>query len=156
MKTQTQSSVELNQLCKSITSASVVMLTNLDADGALLTRPMAPVEIDGDGGLWFFTDLRATRADHSRVANVSFTDRTCGTHVSLSGRSEIDTDRTRIERLWASFAKPAFSAGLDSPNLALLKFVPDLAGRWDTPQGKMTQMFAQAAVGVGNPIDVSD
>ena len=144
MKTETQLSAEMAMLCKSIENASVVMLTNLDDDGALLTRPMAPLEMDGDGGLWFFTDLRSAKVEHLRVANVSFADPARGTYVSLFGRSEICTDRARIKRLWTSFAKAAFPAGPDSTYIALLKFVADPTGQWQASHGNMRRMFAEA------------
>lgn len=103
----------------------MVMLTSVDADGALLTRPMVPLEMDGNGRLWFFTDLRAGTFEHSNVAHLSFTDPARGNYVSLSGLGEIDTDRARIEQLWTLSATPGFPAGPDSTNLALLKFLPD-------------------------------
>lgn len=156
MMIEAHASTDLHQLRKSIATASVVMLTNVDADGAFLTRPMAPLEMDGNGGLWFFTDLRARAVDHTRVANVSFTDASQGIRVSLSGRCEIDTDRARIARLWASFAKPASTTAPDSENLALLKFVPDSAARWNQSQGGMTHMFAHAAAASGDQIVASD
>ena len=144
MKTETQSSAELTLLCKAIENASVVMLTNLDTDGALLTRPMAPLEMDGKGGLWFFTDLRSAKVEHLRVANVSFADPARGTYVSLFGRSEICTDRARIKRLWTSFARAAFPAGPDSTYIALLRFVADPTEHWEASHGNMLRMFAQA------------
>ncbi|MEQ1518148.1 MAG: pyridoxamine 5'-phosphate oxidase family protein [Usitatibacteraceae bacterium] len=144
MNAEAQSDPHLALLCKSIENATVVMLTSLDADGALLTRPLAPLEMDGEGGLWFFTDLRSAQIEHMRVANVSFADPTCGTYVSLFGRSEVCTDRARIERLWTTFANAAFPAGADSMYLALLKFVADPAENWDSTDGNMQRMFAEA------------
>lgn len=144
MKTETQNSTELTRLCKLIEHMSVAMLT-LDADGALLSRPMAPLEMDGNGALWLFTDLRSAKVEQLRVVNLSFTDQAQGTFVSLSGRGEIDTDRAHIERLWTPFARPWFPHGSESTNLALLKFVPDTAEYWDASHSKMVRMFAMAA-----------
>ena len=147
MHAEAQSDPHLALLCKSIQNATVVMLTSLDADGAMLTRPMAPLEMDRSGGLWFFTDLRSAHIEHLRTANVSFADPAGGTYVSLFGRSEVCTDRARIERLWTTFANAAFPAGADSMYLALLKFVADPAERWDATDGNMRRMFAEAPSG---------
>ncbi len=125
MKTETQSRVEWTELCALIEDITVVMLTNHDADGALISRPMSPLEMDSSGALWFFTDARAAKAELLHVAKLSFTDSAQSRHVSLSGRGEIDTDRARIDRLWTPIAKPRFADGPGSPHLALLKFVPD-------------------------------
>lgn len=125
MKTETQRRVEWRELCALIEDITVVMLTNHDADGALITRPMSPLEMDSTGALWFFTDARAAKAEQLHMTKLSFTDSAQSLHVSLSGRGEIDTDRARIDRLWTPMAKPRFADGPGSPHLALLKFVPD-------------------------------
>jgi general stress protein 26 len=145
MKTETQRNAGLIRLGKSIENATVVMLSSFDADGARLTRPMMPLEMDSDGRLWFFTDLHAAPAEHLCVANISFTDPALGTYVSLTGRNEIDTDRARVERLWMSSATSWFPDGTNASNLVLLKFVPDAIEAWDVPQGNVTEMFAKAA-----------
>ena len=144
MRTQAQNNVELARLSEMIEDMSVAMMT-LCADGALISRPMAPLEMDANGALWFFTDLRSSKVEHLRAINLTFTDPAQGTYVSLSGRGELDTDRARIERLWTPFARPWFPHGSDSTNLALLKFVPESADYWDEAHSKMVRLFALAA-----------
>lgn len=157
MKIETQTSAEMTQLCKLIEPMSVAMLTNLDADGALVSRPMAPLEIDAAGALWFFVDLRSSRVEFLRIVNLSFADPDRATYVSLSGRGEIRSDHARVEQLWTPFAKPWFPDGPDSSNLALLKFVPHTAEYWDAPNSKMVRMFAMAAsVVAGKPIGLGE
>ena len=145
MKTQPQATAALTRLSELIEDISVAMLTHLDDDGALASRPMTPLEMDAQGAIWIFTDQRSQKAEQLRVVNLSFADADKGTFVSLSGHAAIDTDRSRIERLWTSFAKPWFPDGPESPNLALLKFVPASAEYWDAPNSKMVRMFAMAA-----------
>lgn len=157
MKIHPQTTAALTRLGELIEGLSVAMLTNLDADGVMVSRPMTPLEMDADGALWFFTDLRSQKVAQLRVANLSFADAGKGTYVSLSGHGEIDTDRARIKRLWTPFAKPWFPDGPDSPQLALLKFVPASAEYWDSPSSKMVRMFAMAAsVVAGKPIGLGD
>ena len=56
MKIQAQSTAELTRLAKLIQPMdTVAMLTSHDAEGALVSRPMAPLEKDADGALWFFS-----------------------------------------------------------------------------------------------------
>lgn len=157
MNTVPQASADLTRLSELIENLPVAMLTNLDAAGEFVSRPMTPLEMDGQGALWFFTDLRAQKVEHLRVANLSFADTANGTYVSLSGRGDIDTDLGRIERLWTPHAKPWFPEGPDSPHLALLKFIPSTAEYWDAPDSKMVRMFAMAVSAVaGKPIDLGD
>lgn len=157
MKTETQGSEDLSRLCKMIENISVAMLTNLDDAGNLVSRPMSPLEMDGAGALWFFTDNRSTKIEHLRIVNLSFADSAAGTYVSMSGHAEIDMDRARMERLWTSFARPWFPDGPDSVNLALLKFVPGTAEYWDAPHSKMVRMIAMAtSVVAGKPVGLGE
>ena len=157
MKTQTQNNAELIRLCEMIKNMPVAMLTTVDASGALVGRPMSPLEMDGHGALWFFTDLRSEKIEQLRTVNLSFADSSAATYVSVSGHGELHSDRARIEQLWTPFARPWFPEGADSFNLGLLKIVPNTAEYWDTPHSKMVRMFAMAASIVsGKPIAMGE
>ena len=157
MKTQTQHSSDLARVCSLIGDMSVAMLTTKETDDALVSRPMAPLEMDADGALWFFTDSRSTKVDRLREVNLSFCDPNRSTYVSIAGRAEVHTERGRIEALWTAFARPWFPDGPESPNLALLKVVPESAEYWDAPNSRMVRMFALAAsVVAGKPIGLGE
>lgn len=157
MKTATQASADLTHIANLIDDIAIAMLTTVDDDGTLASRPMAALEMDAQGALWFFTDSRSAKVDQLHCANLSFTDLAHGTYVSLSGRGEIDTDRAHIKRLWSSFARPWFPDGPDSPNLALLKFIPEAADYWDAPNSKMVRAFGViASVAAGRPIAMGE
>jgi general stress protein 26 len=157
MKTSPQASPELTHVARLIDDIPIAMLTTVEDDGSLSSRPMAVLEMDEQGALWFFTDLRSSKVEHLRVANLAFTDVAHGTYVSLSGRGEIDTDRAHIKSLWTAFAKPWFPEGPDSPNLALLKFVPESADYWDAPNSKMVRSFGVlASIVAGKPVGMGE
>jgi len=157
MKIQTQHSPELRKLCELIEPMSVAMLTGSDGEAMLESRPMSPLEMDADGAIWFFTDLRSAKVERLDVLNLSFTDHAASTYVSVSGRGELHTDRATIERLWTAAARPWFPQGKDSPDLALLKFRPHTAEYWDAPNSRMVRMVAMAAsVVAGKPIGMGD
>jgi general stress protein 26 len=157
MKTSTQTSADLAHVAKLIEDIPIAMLTNIEADGTLASRPMAALEMDAQGALWFFTDLRSPKVDHLRVSSLSFTDTAQATYVSLSGRGEIDTDRGRIRRLWTNLAKPWFPDGPESPDLGLLKFIPDTVDYWDGPSSKMVRAFGVlASVVAGKPVAMGE
>jgi general stress protein 26 len=157
MKIAKQTRPDLAHVAELIEDIPVAMLTTIENDGALASRPMAALEMDASGSLWFFTDVRSAKVEHLRVLNLAFSDAAHGTHVSLSGKGELDTDREHIARLWTSFAKPWFPDGPDSTSLALLKFVPDVADFWDGPSSKMVRMFSMAAsVVAGKPVAMGD
>jgi general stress protein 26 len=157
MKTCNQKIPELNKLGDLIKDMSVGMLTTLNSHNALVSRPMAALELDGDGALWFFTDKNSEKVESLNTMNLSFTDEGDGTYVSLSGRGELHSNPERIKELWTSFAKPWFPDGPDSPNLVMLKFVPNTAEYWDAPHSKMVRMFAMAAsITAGRPIGMGE
>ena len=157
MKIATQTSAQLAHVCKLIENIPVAMMTNLDEDGALASRPMTTLEMDTQGALWFFTDLQSAKVDHLRVVNLSYTDKDHGAYVSLSGHGEIDTDRLRIKSLWTVLAKPWFPDGPDSSNLVLLKFIPDRADYWDGPSSKMVRALGMiASVIAGKPVGLGE
>lgn len=153
MQIKIQDNAELAQLAGLIEDIKVAMLGSLDDSGALVTRPMAPLAMDADGAIWFFTDRRSSKVERLGVLNLAFSDPDRATYVSISGRGELVDDRGRIEQLWTSFAKPWFPDGPDSPNLVLLKVLPDTAEYWDAPNSRMVRLAAMAAsVVAGRPI----
>ena len=145
MKIQAQSTAELTRLAKLIQPMdTVAMLTSHDAEGALVSRPMAPLEMDADGALWFFTHRRSTKIDQLKVLNLCFVDAERGTYVSMSGHGDIVDDRGHVKRLWSPLARPWFPHGPDSEELTLLKFTPQAAEFWDAVDTKMVRLFATA------------
>lgn len=157
MKTSPQASAELTHVAKLIDDIPTAMLITIEADGALAGRPMAVLEMDAQGALWFYTDLRSSKVEHLREVCLSFTDAAQATYVSLSGHGEIDTDIEHITRLWTHAAKPWFPDGPESTNLALLKFVPNTVDYWDGPKSKMVRALGVLASAVaGKPVAVGE
>ncbi len=163
MNIEPQSSTELIDLAKRVDGIDIVMMTTLDPDGALVSRPMSPIQMDGNGAIWFFTDLRSEKIEHLRVVNVAFSDEGNATYVSISGRGEIHAEQAHVKKLWTEFARPWFPDGPESNNIALLKFLPQTAEYWDAPNSKMVRMLAMAAsiiaskpIGVGDHAELTD
>ena len=158
MNIKPQKTDEMTKLGELIEDMSVVMLTTFDEEeGLLMSRPMSPREMCEQGAIWFLTDPHSNKVKHLQVMNLAFSNESNSTYVSISGHGEIVDDRVRIESLWTVFARPWFPDGVESSNLALLKFVPHLAEFWDAPNSKMVRMLAMAAsivaakpIGMGN------
>ena len=148
MKAQDQSSPELTHLCKLIEHIPTATLTLFDANGAPLRQSLVPLEIDGQGALWFFGNLHPANMEQPCDANLSFVDTIKPTYVELSGLAEIHIDQVRLERLWTPFSRPWFPDGPDSARPALLKFVPKKAEYWDVSLSKLVRMVTTAASAV--------
>jgi len=90
-------------------SARTASVTTQTASGALHSRPLAVLEDDFAGTLWFFTaDPSSKTADlaaHPQV-NVSVGDGKGW--LSLSGLATISRDQERIDRYWNPWAAAYF------------------------------------------------
>ena len=157
MKLEPQSTDERARLGALLENMPVAMLTTIGDDGALVSCPMEALEMDRDGALWFFTDLRLDLAERLRAINLSFVDDTRGNYVSLSGRGEIVKDGARVERLWTMFDKASFPEGPESRHLALLRFIPAKGEFWDAPNSRAVRLLALAASTLsGTPVGQGD
>lgn len=141
MNLESKNCSDIPQLIKLIENKSIGMLTCLDYGGALVSKPMTPLEIDNKGTIWFFIDLYAGSISHLCNANLSFSERHGETYMSLSGSGEINKNQAHIENLWSDSAKTWFPDGPQSINLALLKFSPYAAECWDVSQSKMVSVY---------------
>jgi len=157
MHIETQTTPELQHIAELIEDINISMLTTIEADGSLGSRPMYALEMDASGAIWFFTDTRSAKVERLNHVNLAFSHADDSTYVSLSGHGEIVTDRGHIERLWSPFARPWFPDGVDSPTLALLKFVPHSADYWDAPNSKMVRLVSNIVSAVaGKPIGMGE
>jgi general stress protein 26 len=134
VQTEDRSLEKLRELMKDI---NFCMLTTLDDDGSLRSRPMSSNgEVEANGDLWFFiyaSSHKVTEVDRHHQVNVSFSapDKQC--YVSLSGTAELVRDRAKIQELWQPELKAWFPQALDEPDIALLKVTATKAEYWDAP-----------------------
>ena len=131
------------------------MLTTVDEDGSLRSRPMATQQVEFDGDLWFFTNASAPKVDeveHDRHVNVSFAAPEKQRYVSVSGTARLVRDRKKAEQLWNPFYKAWFPKGLDDPDLALLKVHVGKAEYWDSSSSAVVHLVGFVkAVATGTP-----
>lgn len=121
------------------------MLTTIDGDGRLVSRPMAAQETDFDGDLWFFAERdssAATQISQQPQVNASFT--SASSWVSIAGRAEVLDDRAMIHELWNAVVEAWFPDGPETPGLVLLKIHADTAEYWDTPGGRIASVISFA------------
>lgn len=90
---EAQPTPELKHIAELIEDIAISMLTTVESDGSLASRPMYALEMDASGAIWFFTDRRSSKVGHLGVVNLAFTDLDESCYVSLSGHGEIVGDR---------------------------------------------------------------
>jgi general stress protein 26 len=141
---QTQSDPGMRKLADLIDATGIAMLTTEEPDGSLRSRPLATLEMDSEGRLWFFTALSSGKVgeiDQHRKVNLSYANVAQQDYVSVSGRARLLRDRPKIQELWTAWVEPWFPNGPDDPDLALLEVTIDEAEYWDAPASRMRRLF---------------
>ena len=135
----------ISKLRELIDGIDFAMLTTVDLDGSLRSRPMAVLQNNTGDVLWFFTNLdspKVEEVERDRHVNVAFAAPGENRFVSVSGVASVVQDRNRIDELW----RPACNAwlpmgkGKDDPNLALLRVRISHAEYWDAASSRMVQL----------------
>jgi general stress protein 26 len=158
-ETKTQEEA-IGKIAGLIKDTRIAMLTNITASGALHSRPMAMMDVEFDGDLWFFTGKTSPKVEEikadSRV-NVAFSEPSSQNYVSLSGTGHLVVDQALNEKYWKEEFKAWFPKGLEDPELALLKIEVDGAEYWDAPSSVVAHVtgFVKATL-TGKPADPGD
>jgi general stress protein 26 len=112
------------------------------------TRPMATIETEDDGTVWFYTDVRSIKVEevnNQHTVHLVYAHPGKSTYLDVWGSAEIVSDRQQIIDKWSPVVKAWFPDGIADPNLALLKVQPYEAYYWEAESGKMVQFFKMAA-----------
>lgn len=128
---------DLQKLREMVKDIDFCMLTTVDEDGDLRSRPMSTNgDIDPNGDIWFFTGASSAKVSElatSPKVNLSFADPKNQQYISISGHAELVRDRKKIEELWRPEFKMWFPEGKDDPDIALLRVRLEKAEYWDSP-----------------------
>jgi general stress protein 26 len=138
---------DIQKLGELIKGIRVAMLTTIDDEGCLHSRPMAGQDNVFDGTLWFFTEANSEKVhelQRDRHVNLSYADPGDSRYVSVSGAASISRDREKMKELWSPLHKAWFPKGLDDPNIALLRVEVDKAEYWDSPSSAVVRLFGFA------------
>lgn len=106
-------------------------VTTRTAGGDLVSRPLAVLERDFDGTVWFFTADPSPKTDDvagDPHVNVAYVDG--ASVVSLAGVASVDRDQARIDEWWNPWVEAWFPDGKDDPSVALLKVEASSAEYW--------------------------
>lgn len=155
MKKQPQADPHMQKLADLIAEASIGMLATAEADGTLRSRPLATLEMDSEGKLWFFTAMssgKVSEIDQHRKVNLSYVNLDEQDYVSISGHARLFRDPEKMRELWTPWVEPWFPLGLEDPDLGLLEVTVDEAEYWDAPASKTQRIFGLAkALSGGKP-----
>jgi len=112
------------------------------------TRPMATIEVEDNGTLWFFTDIRSIKVEElsmDRTVHLTYAHPGKESYLDVWGTASVITDEQQIKDKWSPIIKAWFPDGVDDPNLSLLKVQPTECYYWDNGTGKMVEFFKMVA-----------
>ena len=118
-----------------IKDLKTAMLVSLDESDDLHARPMALVQDEYDGKIWFFTSASADKVDEIRQDHkvcLTFNDHENDNHVSLTGNARLSRDKELIEKFWNPIVAAWFPDGKDAPDCALLEIKIEKGEHWDS------------------------
>lgn len=152
---------QIEKLCDLVKDIDIAMLTTVDTDGQLRSRPMScNGEIEPNGDLWFFTyasSHKVEEVEQEHRVNVSFADPHKQNYVSLSGNAQLVRDRQKMKELWQPQLKAWFPKELDEPDIALLKVKVNQAEYWDAPSSLVAHTASLLkSVATGETADVAE
>ena|SRR6185312_7052926 len=133
-----------SRLHDKIKNIKIAMLTFAYSNGKLKSNPMTTMQTECEGNIWFFTQLDSEQAEEVQknpLVNISYTDSYTETYVSISGKAEIVTERSKMNELWKPNLEEWLPGGLNNPKLCLLKVLMEEAEYWDNSCSKMLNLW---------------
>ena len=121
-----------------IKKVRIAMLTTVEGDGSLHTRPMANQEADENGDLWFFAEKgSAVEANIKGNAQVSlgFSEPHSSDYVAVSGTATLTDDRATIEDKWNEVLTAWLPGGKDDPKIVLIHVDANKGEFWESKSG---------------------
>ena len=125
-----------------IKGTRIAMLTHVDGDGHLVSKPMATQEVEFDGTVRFIAERDSEQAQALQQrpeVNVAYSG--SGSWVSVCGTARIVNDEAKLKELWSSFTGSWLQGGPENPNNILIEIDGHSAEYWDSPgNSKVTQV----------------
>ena len=147
--THSTGEANIKKLGELIRDMKFAMLTTVDPDGVLRSRPMVTQKAEFDGELWFFTSSKSGKISSIRNdqhINVAYADPDSQRYVSVSGRAELVNDRKKVHELWTPMMLAWFTNGENDPEISLIRVRVESAEYWDSPSSTLVHLigFAKA------------
>lgn len=142
---------KIEKLWDKVKDIRIAMMTTVETDGSLRSRPMYTQEADSfNGELWFFTrddSGKVKEITHDATVNLAYAEPDDQRYVSVSGRAHVVDDKAKEKELWNPALKAWFD-GLDDPKLTLIRVDAEDAEYWEGSGNKVVQLFKMAKAAV--------
>ena len=144
-----------------IKDIKIAMMTTIDPEGMMHSRPMYNQEADEHGDLWFFTQIQSpkiTEISRDNEVNLAYSDPDKQHYVSVFGTAEIVRDKKTIEDKWSEGLRSWFPNGKDDPQIALIRVHPVRGEYWDSPNSTILHLYGtvKAAITGKQPTELTE
>src|SRR5690606_33358150 len=110
----------------------------------LNTRPMATLQVDEEGALWFLS-LQNSEKNEDILADprvqLFYSNEKRAEFLSVYGLGSVVYNKEKINELWTPMASNWVKEGKDDPQLTCIKVLPEEAFYWDTRHNKLITVF---------------
>jgi general stress protein 26 len=131
----------------------ICMMTTVNKNGELSSRPMAVQDKPFDGTMWFLTRSTSEKVgdiEQDQHVLLTFAEPSDSKYLSLKGRASVSNDRAKVKELWSPMYKAWFPNGEDDPQIAVLRVQITEGDFWEASSSKvviMTKYLAAAVTG---------
>jgi general stress protein 26 len=124
-----------------IERAGVVMLMNVDEQGAHIGRPMLPLLVENDPHLYFLTHQSSRKVSQLAAwprVGLAITSGHC--HLVVAGAAYASRDPELIRRLWSPTYRAWFPDGKDDREATALRVVVERIDYWEPPRTRLARL----------------
>lgn len=126
-------------------SAGVCMFETIQPEPPFSVRPMSPVKVNDAAVLWFFSAGNSKKNKEILIdshVQLLFSNPGKNEYLSIYGTAQIITDKKTIEEMWSPIATVWFPAGVNDPDISLIKVTPESSYYWNSEHNKMTAVIS--------------
>ena len=144
-----------------IKDIGIALMVTSGEGGQLRGRPMAAMNKDFDGTLWFASREAAPKLDeieeNSHVL-LAYSEPKSQHYVSVSGSACVLRDIGKVRELWSEAMRVWFPKGPEDPDIALIRVDVEGAEYWDAPSSAWLYAigYAKARLTGEGPRNVGD
>lgn len=134
-----------------VSGIKTCMLITSGKSGKHATRPMAVIDTDSQGSIWFFANRQSNKIkdiEQDQQVQLIFSHPGKDIYLNINGRASIIDDKQYIKDKWSPVAKAWFPDGIEDTELCLIKIKADEVHYWDTESSKLGTIFKLAVSAV--------
>lgn len=132
----------IDKIAELIKGIHICMLTTVNPDGSMDSRPMATQNVKFDGSVWFLTRAGSEKVGEvQRDAHVSlsYSDPGNAKYVTLKGRASLSHDKEKIKELWNPMYKAWFPQGENDPEITVMRVDVSEGEYWEANASRLVR-----------------